>query len=433
MAYDPALDLLYVGTGNGGPYPIWQRSPGGGDNLYLSSILALRPDTGELVWHYQETPGDTRDYTATQHIVLAELPIDGAQRRVLLHAPKNGFFYVIDRETGKLLSAENFAEVNWAERIDLSSGRPVETSWVDFRRRARVALPSPFGAHNWQPMAFHPRTGLVYIPAQEIPGLLGAEERFEHRPGLWNTAMDTTVMREFPRDVATGALLAWDPVAQREVWRVDYTGPWNGGLLATAGNLVFQGTSDRRFVAYAADSGRKLWELPMPTGVIAPPVTYELDGEQFVAVLAGWGGAMALAGGDAVAALDPRPGGYVLAFKLGGRAALPPAAPLPAKRDPGQLPPPPPRGLARKGEALFAEYCVHCHGYAAVSGGVTPDLRHSPPEVHANFAAIVLHGARVQQGMPAFSSWLSPEDVEAIHAFVIQRAHDEARTGGNQL
>ncbi len=426
MAYDPDLDLLYVGTGNGSPWSRFVRSPGGGDNLYLSSILALRPDSGELVWYYQETPGDTWDFTATQHIVLADLVIGGTPRKVLLHAPKNGFFYVIDRETGRLLSAEKFAPVTWARRIDRKTGRPVEAPGVDYRRHPVVVKPSPYGAHNWQPMSYSPKTGLVYIPAQDVPAAFALDKAFHYRPGTWNTGTDLSTIHGFPPGVASGSLLAWDPVKQRAKWRVRYTAPWNGGTLATAGNLVFQGTSDRRFVAYAADSGKKLWETPVGTAIVAPPVSYELDGEQYVAVLAGWGGAFALTGGEAVAALDPRAGGQVLSFKLGGNAEMP-MPPPPAGPQPLEALPPAPKDRTQvaRGEVLYARNCVVCHGYGAVGGGVLPDLRHSAPEVHQSFEAIVLGGQRQQNGMPSFAEYLTPEDVQAIHAYVLKKAYDE--------
>ena len=271
MAYDPELHLLYVGTGNGSPWSRYVRSPGGGDNLYLSSILALRPDTGELVWYYQETPGDTWDYTATQHIILAELPIDGRPRKVLLHAPKNGFFYVIDRETGELLSAEKFAEVELGrarrpEDRPARRGQGPRLPQASQAREAGAARRAQLAADVVQPedrARLHPGAGRS--------GALPRREGFKYRPGDWNTGTDMAVYTEFPREIAGGSLLAWDPVRQKEAWRVVHKGPWNGGTLTTAGNLVFQGTADGRFVAYAADTGKKLWEAPAGTGVVAAP------------------------------------------------------------------------------------------------------------------------------------------------------------------
>ncbi len=424
IVYDPELRLLYVGTGNGSPWSRFVRSPGGGDNLYLSSILALRPDTGELVWYYQETPGDTWDYTATQHILLAELPIKGQTRKVILHAPKNGFFYVIDRQTGKLLSAEKFVEVTWAKRVNLKTGRPVENKDLDYRNKKVVVKPSQLGGHNWQPMSFNPKTGLVYIPAQEMAAEFAMDKSWKYQPGRWNTGTDFTVFKEIPRTAVSGHLLAWDPIRQRAAWRAQYDSMWNGGTLSTAGNLVFQGTADGRFVAYQADSGKKLWQSPAGTGVVAGPITYTIDGKQYVTVMAGWGGSFALVGGDAAAANNVRNVGRVLTFTLGGTAQLPPAPPAPERPEGAPGPATVSAGTLTRGEALFARNCVMCHGAGAVGGGVLPDLRYLHPDKQANFSAIVLHGALKDRGMPAFGAWLSEEDAQAILAYVRKRAAD---------
>ena len=288
MAYDPDVGLLYVGAGNGGPWNRHIRSPGGGDNLYLGSILALRPSDGALVWYYQETPGDAWDYASTQQITLADLPIGGTPRKVLLHAPKNGFFYVLDRVSGELLSAEKFAEVTWATRVDLATGRPVEVPGADYRDKEFLLKPSTFGAHGWHPMAFNPLTRLVYLPVQEIAITLLADAHWTYRPGKMNTG---TVLKFSPREAATGHLLAWDPVNQREAWRVPLGEPWNGGTLTTAGNLVFQGTTDARFVAYRADTGEKLREARAGARILGGPITYLVDGVQYVSVMVTRGGA----------------------------------------------------------------------------------------------------------------------------------------------
>lgn len=428
IVYDAELDRIYVGTGNGSPWNRFVRSPGGGDNLFVSSILALHPETGEVDWWYQETPGDSWDYTATQQITLAELPIGGSTRKVILHAPKNGFFYVIDRTNGKLLSAEKFAIANWAERVDLETGRPVVTAEADFRKEPKLIQPSPYGAHNWQPMSFNPKTGLVYIPAQEIPAPFGMEPDFELRPGRWNTATDMALLTEFPRELAKGHLLAWDPVKQQEAWRVPYDTAWNGGTLTTAGNLVFQGTADGRFVAYAADDGRKLWEMPVGTGVVAGPVTWQADGKQYVTVMAGWGGVMALAGGDAAKAAGVQSVGRVLTFALGGTATLPPPPPPPAPPSEAALPgEPPDPAQVKAGEALYAVHCATCHGVGVVGGGVLPDLRYAEPKVHAAFHEIVF-GGRQAVGMPDFTQDLTKAEVDAIHAYVLEELRAEIAT-----
>lgn len=418
LAYDPQLDLLYVGTGNGSPWNQSIRSPGGGDNLYLSSIVALRPDTGELVWHYQTTPGETWDFTATQHIVLADLQIEGRARKVLMQAPKNGFFYVIDRTNGELISAEPFVEVTWAKGVDKKTGRPVEVPGVRYQEAMTIMKPGPFGAHNWQPMSYNPQTGLVYIPAQETFFVYAQDRNFQYKPGAWNTGIDFGIFKDPPPALPTGHLLAWDPVAQKEKWRVPYVTIWNGGTLTTAGNLVFQGTADGRLVAYSADKGEKLWEVAVGTGVIASPVTYEVDGMQYVTVMAGWGGAFSLTGGNATGgAIVP---GRILTFALNGKQTLPDAGAqnLPAvtaidfQATPEKI---------DRGAVLFSQWCSVCHGLTAVGGGSVADLRYSQPATFNSLSDIVLEGKYSNIGMPSFKRWLTPEDVDAIRSYLLKR------------
>ncbi len=422
VAFDPELDLLYVGTGNGSPWSVHVRSPGGGDNLFLCSILALDPDTGRLVWHYQTTPGDTWDYTSTQDIVLADLEIEGRERKVLLHAPKNGFFYVIDRTTGVPISAEPFVEVTWATGIDRETWRPIEVPGLDYRNTIVEIKPAPIGAHNWQSMSYSPDTGLVYVPAQEVPFFFRLDPEWRYTPGAWNVGYDFTVADAFPRELVSGHLLAWDPVAQREVWRAQYTGPWNGGTLATAGNLVFQGTAHGTFAAYAADDGELLWETPAGTGIVAAPVTYALDGVQYVAVMAGWGGAYPLVAGDAAAAAGvtrETNSGRLLVYALGGREKLPVHEAL--ERELAALPAGFDAELVTRGNHTYHRWCAHCHGFGAVGAGVLPDLRRSEPVVYESLDAIVLHGARTPLGMPRFDAWLGTADVDAIRAYLLTR------------
>ena len=422
IAFDPELDLLYVGTGNGSPWSRHVRSPKGGDNLFLSSILALRPDTGELVWYYQETPGEIWDFTATQDIVLADLTIAGRPRKVLMQAPKNGFFYVIDRTTGIPISAQQFVSVNWASGIDPTTWRPIETPNLDYRKSIVEIRPAPLGAHNWQSMSFNPKTGLVYIPAQEIPFYFRLDPKFKYRPGSWNLGYDLAVADAFPREMASGHLLAWDPVAQKEVWRAQYAGPWNGGTLTTAGNLVFQGTAHGTFAAYRADDGAPLWEESAGTGIVAAPVTYEQDGVQYVAVMAGWGGAFALSGGDAAAAAGVHREtnfGRLLVYRIGGTVTLPAQqvaraeiAALPAKFD---------KALVKRGSDTYAHWCAVCHGIGAVGGGVLSDLRLSDPAIYDGLETIVLRGARSPLGMPRFDAFLNKGDVNALRAYLLAR------------
>ncbi|HEX4872468.1 MAG TPA: PQQ-dependent dehydrogenase, methanol/ethanol family [Nevskiaceae bacterium] len=438
MAYDPELDLLYIGTGNGSSWNRQIRSEGKGDNLFLSSIVALRPDSGEYVWHYQTTPGDTWDYTATQHMILADLPMPAADggtvtRKVLMQAPKNGFFYVLDRTNGQLISAEKFVNVTWASHVDPASGRPVEDDKADWTKHgAALVFPGPLGAHNWQPMSFNPDTGLVYIPAQQAPHLYEADNAARWiRKGIWNVGTKPIALPENEAelqgliDLYKGSLLAWDPVAQKVRWRQEYPTIWNGGTLSTAGNLVFQGTADGRFVAYRADTGEKLWEAPANTGVMSGPVSWELDGEQYVTVTAGWGGAFPLAIGGLSNVAKVKPEARVLTYKLGGKAQLP--APAQALVSLPELPPMTASAEAvAHGRNLYNGLCGPCHGVSAIGGGVIPDLRYMSPSTREMFAGI-LAGAKVNRGMPAFSDLLKPEDVEAIHGYLIQRSHDLKR------
>ncbi|HEX2491483.1 MAG TPA: PQQ-dependent dehydrogenase, methanol/ethanol family [Blastocatellia bacterium] len=426
LAYDPDLDLLYVGTGNGSPWNQQIRSPQGGDNLYLSCILALRPDTGELVWHYQGTPGDTWDYTATQHMILADLNIEGRARKVLMQAPKNGFFYVLDRATGELISAEPYVEITWAKGIDKKTGRPVENPAARYKTGFSVQKPGPLGGHNWMPMSFNPQTGLVYIPAQDFPGLYTPDAKFKYRPGAWNTGVDFSPMKDAPPSIPPGHLLAWDPVAQKERWRAQYKMAWNSGTLTTAGNLVFQGTSDGRLVAYSADKGEKLWESPLGVGVIGSPMTYEIDGVQYVSVMAGWGGAFALVGGYALTDINTQNVGRLLTFALDAKQPL---AALP-KRSMAEAPPIESNAspeMIDKGGALFTQWCAVCHGVGAVGGGgLITALPMSKPEVFKMYKEIVLEGDYSSRGMPAFGKWLGNEDVEAIRAYILKRRADLA-------
>jgi quinohemoprotein ethanol dehydrogenase len=432
MAYDPELDLLYVGTGNGSPWARKLRSPEGGDNLYLSSILALRPDTGRLVWHYQTTPADNWDYTAVQHIVLVDREWNGEPRKLLMQAPKNGFFYVLDRETGELLSAEKYVRVSWASHVDLATGRPVEVPEGSYDDQARWVLPSPNGGHLWHPMSYSPETTLVYIPALELAGLYGLDPAFEPEERVWNVGVDLpnyvraydAMEAEMPP--AWGELKAWDPAAGKAVWTVRHEGSFNGGVLSTAGGLVFQGTGDGRFVAYAAQSGEKLWEVATNVGIVAPPVSYAVDGTQYVSVLAGWGGGGVIEGADAgiSAASHYENRGHLFTFALGGTAKLP-EVPRRELRIADPLPElDVPEGAAETGNSLFQRYCLPCHGIDAVTSGVVPDLRYASPETHAQFADIVLGGIRAHRGMASFADVLDADDVRAIQAYVIHRARE---------
>ncbi len=349
-----------------------------------------------------------------------------------MQAPKNGFFYVLDRETGELLSAEKFVRVSWASHVDLESGRPVETPEGSYDEQPRWVLPSPNGGHLWHPMSYSPKTKLVYLPALELAGLYGIDPAFEPEPRVWNVGLD---FRNYVRAYAAlesemppawGELKAWDPVQQKAVWTVRHQGSFNGGVLSTAGGLVFQGTGDGRFVAYADDSGEKLWEVVTNVGTVAPPISYAIDGRQYVSVLSGWGGGGVIEGADAgiSAASHYENPGQLFTFALDAKGTLPEiprrkleiADPLP------ELDAPP--GAADAGSAHFQRYCLPCHGIDAIGSGVLPDLRYASPETHAQFADIVLGGIRAHKGMASFADVLDRDEVLAIQAYVIRRAEE---------
>lgn len=445
MSYDADLDLLYIGVGNGSPWNHMKRSEGKGDNLFTSSIVALRPDTGEYVWHYQTTPGDSWDYTATQHIILADLKIAGRDRRVLMQAPKNGFFYVLDRANGKLISAKNFVPITWASHIDLQTGRPVENPEARYRQGPALVAPSPIGAHNWQPMAYSPDTGLVYIPAQDVPAMFSGAQSFVRSKLGWNTAVDHDVMFGLPSEqtaraalkpMLRGKLIAWDPIRQKQVWSRDLPSYWNGGLLATAGGLVFQGNSSGTLVAYDAATGKTVWEFPVQTGVVAPPITYSIDGEQYIALMAGWGGAgaIALPFSSPVDQSGRLPiSGRLLVFKLGGKASLPtPKGADRALPDVAGLSVD--EKLSSRGRTIFARYCVVCHGPEAIGNGVIPDLRYSGALANADaWRAVVLDGVLEPRGMVSFAQVINDGEAEALRSYVIQEAkrHVHAQNTGH--
>ena len=428
LVFDPELDLLYIGTGNGSPWNRDLRSPGGGDNLYLSSIVALRPDTGEYVWHYQVTPADNWDYTATQQLVLAELEINGEPRSVIMQAPKNGFFYVLDRKTGELLSAEKFAKATWATHVDMGTGRPVESKFADYQKNGGSYIwPSPYGAHNWQPMSFSAKTGLMYIPAQSIPAYFSAVEEVMYRVNRWNTGVDLNTNRDPKSWVAArasmdaliyGELVAWDPIKKQRAWQVQHAKPSNGGILSTAGDLVFQGTWDGTFAAYDAYDGEKLWQYKSDSAVLAGPMTFELDGEQYVAVAQGSGGTVMITVGDELQRNKTNQN-KLLVFKKGQFNQTNPVAneKLTTIRALGHAANTDPN-LIKLGESIYHNNCASCHGINALSNYVVPNLRYMSEQTHSDFASIVIGGARTHKGMIGFYETLGVDDVDAIHAYL---------------
>ena len=454
MAYDPEINLLYVGTGNAALYPRTIRSPEGGDNLFVASILAIDPDTGRMKWYYQTTPGDSWDYTAVQKMILAELDIRGTTRKVIMQAPKNGFFYVIDRVTGELISAEPYVPVTWSSHIDKDTGKPVETEQALYFDEPKLIFPGPAGGHNWQPMAYNPNTGLVYIPAIEAPAVYAlSKEPFVYQKGggnrlstyvfpvsgPWGMSGEASkhlpplsqLSKGQPDYTVRGVLKAWDPVKQKMVWSVDtsdqwvgdFFAIWNGGGVMTAGeNLVFQGRGTGDLVVLDADSGKQLHSIDVGTSMMAAPMTYSIDGEQFVAIMAGLGGTFSKSQPSGSAAYQYGNKGRIVAFKLGG-GAVPKRPEIDRRGDQFPVPPPKTQATAEQlsqGGKLFQRNCSTCH--TNTDGAGIPDLRKMNTKTHAEFLDIVLNGIRVDKGMGSFKAILSEEEAESIHAHLIELA-----------
>ena len=428
LVFDPDLDILYIGTGNGSPWNRDLRSPGGGDNLYLSSIVAINPNDGKYIWHYQTTPRENWDYTATQQLILAELTIKGEERKIIMQAPKNGFFYVLDRVTGELLSAEKFGHVTWATHVDMATGRPVESEFADYQKNGGSYLwPSPFGAHNWQPMSYSQKTGYIYIPVQSFPAYFTGQKEVRYLENRWNTGVDLNEIRGPQSWVAGravmdalvyGELVAWDPIKNERAWTVRHPKPSNGGTLSTAGNLVFQGTWDGVFTAYDAANGDPLWQYQSDSAILAGPITYELDGDQYVAVAQGSGGVVMLTIGDEVRKNTVNQN-RLLVFKRGKSEkgflpiddAVVQIQPLYGHSDTDDA-------TIKNGEYLYHTNCASCHGIDATSNYVVPDLRYMTEKTHEDFATIVLGGSLTHKGMIGFYETLNLDDVNMIHEYL---------------
>jgi quinohemoprotein ethanol dehydrogenase len=379
IAYDPRLRLVYIGTGNGSPLVSQYRSPGGGDNLFLCSVVAVNVDTGHYAWHYQEVPSEEWDYDCNQSLVQADLKIGGKQRQVLLHAPKDGFFYVLDRRTGKLISANNYVPVTWAKGIDKKTGRPIVNPAARYDVDPVLVTPGPGGGHNWFPMAYSPRTKLAYFPSYEQWVVYARDPNFKPQPFRSNSGWGGYTGEVLKKRIALqkegdahekAALIAWDPVAQKLAWSVPLPRHGNGGVLVTASDLVVEGATNQTLAIYDARTGSKLWDFPTQSAPVAGPISYMLDGVQYIAVNAGWGGGAAQIERGAGKEL-PRASARLLVFKLGGAAVLPPMKPE------AEIPEPPPlratEAQVQKGAQLYAQTCALCHGQQAVGG--VKDLR----------------------------------------------------------
>ena len=430
VAYDPELKLIYVGVGNGTLWNQAVRSPQGGDNLYLSSIVAINSENGNLEWYYQTTPGDSWDYTATQHIILAELEINNQSRKVLMQAPKNGFFYVLDRSNGKLISADPYVYTNWATSVDLETGRPVETDFSRFKEVNAQIFPGPAGGHNWQPMAFNPITKLVYIPARDQSMIYGQPLNWDYNKDIraFNIAIvgdknAMTLMDSLAPD-EKGMLIAWNPIQKKEAWKVIHKTAWNAGVLSTE-DLVFQGTAEGFLVAYDAVDGSEKWRFNVGSGVIASPISYLVDGIQYITIVSGWGGV----GGRSVRYTDQLYPGTIYTFALGENERAP-EYPTMSKElidlevavDINDI---------EQGKLVFGQYCNRCHGSPGGGGGAYPDIAYSNKAVFGIFTQIVGEGAFLSKGMPNFGDRLDEKQIENIKNYILSAAEDLRNNKGS--
>ncbi len=428
MTYDPEFNRLYIGTGNGTPMNWKLRSPGGGDNLFIASVVALDADTGQYAWHYQTTPGDSWDYDSAVDMSLVTLKIEGQDRKVMLHAAKNGFFYVLDRKDGSLISADKLGTVTWADKVDLATGRPVLAAGAKYEDKNILLWPSFQAVHHWLPQSWNPKRGLMFEPTLEMPAEFGdaGVDRKHYAPRMRTTDYTglTVGGGDVPPDAGRSVLRAWDPVAKKVVWSVETPGVSNGGTLATAGDLVFQGLADGFFHAYSAQDGSDLWSFFAGVAATGVPISFSVDGEQYIAVTAGPLGGSTAAFGSISArwGWDPRVHPRrLLVFKLDAKGVLPPT--------PARKPAVPLEGADFRVDAVKAkagqheyEQCTLCHGMGVVGGGIAPDLRASPVMLSAEaLAHVVRDGSLRQRGMPNFAE-ITDAQLESLQHFVRQRA-----------
>ena len=439
--YDPELKLVYVGTGNGAPYNIKEDGRKGGDDLYAASIVAIHADNGTLAWYYQTTPGDHWDYDSTQKMIFAELDLGQGPRKVLMQAAKNGFYYVLDRASGELLSADPYAFINWTKGIDKKTGRPIPNPAAEYVKDPKLIFPATSGAHSWQPMSYDPVNHVTFIPAMEWPMIF--IETSHRRAGLmegWFTVNAVPpemydraglkslygelppiekLAKGLPPAKSLGYLRAFDVANHKILWEVPTATSWDGGVLSTAAGLVFQGDAAGRLNVYAAATGKRLASVELGTGVLAAPVSYRIGGVQYITVLAGYGGnAINYPLGTDTAAYRYDNEGRIIALKVGGGPVpLPPAV----KDEP--FPQPPvregtPASIAQ-GEVLYNRFCGRCH---ILGRGIVPDLRRLTAAKHQIFYEIVLNGALVANGMGRWDDVLSHADAEALHAYIVDES-----------
>ncbi len=420
ITYDPVTDYVYVGTGNGATWPAEIRSPGGGDNLFTASIVALEAKTGKYVWHYQETPSESFDFDSTAGITTADLPINGEKRHVVMHAPKNGVFYVLDAKTGKVLSADLFVpSVNWMTGFD-QNFRPILNPEANYGKTGKGWYLVGFQSHVWYPMSFNPDTGLVYLPTTYASFGYVAEAGAKMGNQLLSINIAKRPEGAPPKLEGAGSyLLAWDPVKKKAAW-TQREGNGRSGTMTTAGNLVFQGTPPHNFTAFRADNGEKVWSVDSQAVIAGGSVSYSVDGKQYLAAVAAGAGGLGRAGYWAPNYAR------LLVYTLDGKATLPPTQPYtpPALNPPAEFGDPAQLTL---GEKQYVSHCASCHGAGTqvrVVSSVFPDLRYAgelwSPEA---FKAIVIDGALQNNGMVSFRKVLQPNDAEAIRAYLVHVAN----------
>jgi len=446
ITYDPRLGLVYIGTGNVSPYTIKEGGRKGGDDLYAASIIAIHVKSGSMAWYYQVVPGDEWDYDSTQKFILTDLTIDGKPRSVLIQASKNGFVYVLDRATGELISANAFAYFNWAKGLDPKSGRPIPNPSAEYVNQPRLIYPSMAGAHSWQPMAYSPDTGLLYIPSQEAP-MVYIETA--HRPagliegnftvaGLYPEDYDPAALKSLfgalpsmqelailapgATQRSLGVLKAWDPVKRRLAWERPLNTFWNGGVLATAGGLVLQGDATGFLNVLDAKSGKLLTKLDVGTSIMAAPMTYRLGTVQYISFMAGYGGGPGLYAPfpKETAAYKYDNEGRIITLRLGG-----PAVPKPTLVSEVPFEEPPARegsdSQITHGAILYNRFCSRCHVFGR---GELPDLRRvvrMPPQA---LEQIVRGGSLSAIGMGSFADVVSTRDLTDIRRYLIDQAWD---------
>ncbi len=424
LVFDEAFNTLLIGVGNGAPWPRQIRSPGGGDDLFLTAIVAVDIDTGRMRWYYQTVPGDNWDYSAAMDITLADMEIDGVQRKVMLQAPKNGFFYVIDRDDGELLRAHRYTDqINWATHVDLNTGRPVENPEVQYELDPQWIIPANAGAHNWEPMSFDENAGIMYLYYHDYANFYSLDEQFVDT-GVFEIAevgqslgigigpyRQRLAEKAGPRPPEVGYLGAFDPLTGEYKWRHRLESSFNGGVLATATGVLFHGEGQGIFRARSTEDGEPLWAYDAAGAFSSSVISYAIGDTQYVATMVS-------------GSLEHATPGTLLVFKLGGTDQRP----LPPKRD-MSIPEQPPLNASaeelERGNALYHRHCALCHrglGVESVVATVTPDLRRMSAETRSAFAAIVLGGARQQLGMPSFAGDLDHQALNDILQFVTSEA-----------